>query len=280
MRKLLIFFMGIVLFAGTSNATVGWRISIPATSENPQAISPDVIENNTALDLMLQNYRDGYLTITLTSTSAITIGAGGVMLSNSGGSTRLMVANTSTTTMGSTNIDTGSISPSSTYYIYAYASSTTATTFSVIYSASATSPTGITYYAQIGKFSTDGSSNFISAYSNIQTSPTPTSNGTAYSANFQYQNVTGRTVEIDWTGSGAASGGWVGLSQIGYIGSSSANTQVAGFSFDVSGSSNIQNVSGSFKVPNGWYWEVTNTSSSGGSGGRTGSVNRIEQWQL
>ena len=169
MRNILLCFISLMVMANTSWATVGWNKSIPATSENPQAISPDVIENNTALDLMLQNYRDGYLTITLTSTSAITIGAGGVMLSNSGGSTRLMVANTSTTTMSSTNIDTGSISPSSTYYIYAYASSTTATTFSVIYSASSTSPTGITYYQQIGKFTTDGSSNFISASSNTNT---------------------------------------------------------------------------------------------------------------
>jgi hypothetical protein len=202
------------------------------------------------------------------------------MLSNSGGSIRLMVANTSTTTMSSTNIDTGSISPSSTYYIYAYASSTTATTFSVVFSSSSTSPTGITYYAQIGKLTTDGSSNFVGAYSNINVTTTPTSNGTAFTANTPYQNTTGRTVEIDWTGSGAASGGWVGLNQIGEIGASSANTQVAGFSFDISGSSNFQNVSGSFKVPNSWYWEVTNTASSGGSGGRTGSVNRIEQWQL
>jgi hypothetical protein len=167
MRNVILFLMALMLVSNNSWATVGWSKNIPATSENPQAISPDVIENNTALDLMLQNYRDGYLTVTLTSTSAITIGAGGVMLSNSGGSTRLMVANTSTTTMSSTNIDTGSISPSSTYYIYAYASSTTATTFSVIYSASSVSPAGITYYAQLGKFITDGSSNFISASSNI-----------------------------------------------------------------------------------------------------------------
>ena len=167
MKKILSFIMGIFLLSGTANATVGWNKSIPATSENPQAISPDVIENNTAVDLMLQNYRDGGVTITLSSTSLITIGAGGVMLSNSGGSVRLMVANTSTSSLGPLNIDTGSISPSSTYYIYAYASTTTATTFSVVFSTSSSSPTGITYYAPLGKFTTDGSSNFVSASSNI-----------------------------------------------------------------------------------------------------------------
>ena len=277
MRKILSVLSILFLLTSNSWATVGWNKSIPATSENPQAISPDVIENNTALDLMLQNYRDGYLTITLTSTSAITIGAGGVMLSNSGGSTRLMVANTSTTTMSSTNIDTGSISPSSTYYIYAYASSTTATTFSVIYSASATSPTGITYYAQIGKFSTDGRSNFISAYSNIQTSPTPPSNGTAYSANVQYQNVTGRSVEIIWVGTGGSYGGWNSeINQQGLIGSGSASTQVAGIFFQAQSAQTFGPASASFIVPNGWYWEVTNAATSHG----TGSINRIEQWQL
>jgi len=167
MKNFILFLIGMFLLVGNANATVGWNKSIPATSENPQAISPDVIENNTAVDLMLQNYRDGGVYVKLISTSEIDIGPGGVMLSNSGGSTRLMVANASLTAMSSTNIDTGSISPSSTYYIYAYSSSTTATTFSVIYSASSTSPTGITYYAKLGSFTTDGSSNFVSASSNV-----------------------------------------------------------------------------------------------------------------
>ena len=200
MRKILSVLSILFLLTSNSWATVGWNKSIPATSENPQAISSDVIENNTALDLMLQNYRDGYLTITLTSTSAITIGAGGVMLSNSGGSTRLMVANTSTTTMSSTNIDTGSISPSSTYYIYAYTSSTTATTFSVIYSASATSPTGITYYKRLGSFTTDSSSNFVGVNSDVSP-PGPFSTQNIVTASRAqgsvYQNNTGKTMEVN-----------------------------------------------------------------------------------
>ena len=169
MKNFILFLIGMFLLVGNANATVGWNKSIPATSENPQAISPDVIENNTALDLMLQNYRDGYVTIKLISTSEIDIGAGGVMLQNAGGSVRLMVANTSISALGPTNIDTGSISASATYYIYAYATSVTATGFSVVFSTSSTSPTGITYYQQIGSFKTDGSSNFIYATSNVNT---------------------------------------------------------------------------------------------------------------
>jgi len=167
MRKILSVLSILFLLTSNSWATVGWNKTLPQSSENPQAISPDVIENNTALDLMLQNYRDGLVTVKLISTSEIDIGAGGVMLSNSGGSTRLMVANTTVTAISSTNIDTGTISASSTYYLYAYASSTTATTFSVIFSASSTSPTGVTYYALLGSFTTDGSKNFVSASSNV-----------------------------------------------------------------------------------------------------------------
>ena len=171
MKKILITILLLIspILVINSWATVGWNKSIPATSENPQAISPDVIENNTALDLMLQDYRSGHVSLTLVSTSEIDIGPGGVMLQNAGGSVRLMVANSSLTAMAPANIDTGSISPSSTYYIYAYASSTTATTFSVIYSASSTAPTGITYYARLGSFTTNGSSNFFSVQSDVLT---------------------------------------------------------------------------------------------------------------
>ena len=190
MRKILPVLFILFLLTSNSWATVGWNKTLPQSSENPQAISPDVIENNTAVDLMLQNYRDGKVSISLISTSEIDIGAGGVMLSNSGGSTRLMVANTTVTAMSSTNIDTGSISPSSTYYIYAYASSTTATTFSVIYSASSTSPTGITYYAKLGSFTTDGSSNFVSASSNVNTQVGLGSYSNAYGVNSVYTAAT------------------------------------------------------------------------------------------
>lgn len=279
MKKIIyLILFSLFLNVNLAHATVGWSKNIPATSENPQAISPDVIENNTALDLMLQNYRDGGVYVKLISTSEIDIGPGGVMLSNSGGSTRLMVANASLTAMSSTNIDTGSISPSSTYYIYAYASSTTATTFSVIYSASSTSPTGITYYAKLGSFTTDGSSNFSGASSNIVTSPTPTSNGTAYSANVQYQNVTGRSVEIIWLAQPGNSGGWTSeLNTACLIGSSSASTQVAGSYFSNQAGSSLGPESSNCIVPNGWYWEITNSATTKSV---TGSISRIEQWQL
>jgi len=276
MRKILLGLALLILMAGNANATVGWNKSIPATSENPQAISPDVIENNTATDLMLQNYRDGNVYVKLISTSEIDIGPGGVMLSNSGGSTRLMVANASLTAMSSTNIDTGSISPSSTYYIYAYASSTTATTFSVIYSASSTSPTGITYYAQLGKFTTDGSSNFAGASSNIQTSPTPTSLGTSWTAGTPYQNLTGRTIQVICYASSYYNGSFMFSNITGLIGASSASTTVTQWEFN-GNAGTADGISGNivFNVPNGWYWEVSNNAVEG----HLATINRIEAWQ-
>ena len=71
MRKILSVLSILFLLTSNSWATVGWNRLIPATSENPQAISPDVIENNTAVDLMLQDYRSGHVSITLISTSEI-----------------------------------------------------------------------------------------------------------------------------------------------------------------------------------------------------------------
>jgi hypothetical protein len=116
---------------------------------------------------MLQDYRSGHVSISLISTSEIDVGPGGVMLSNAGGSVRLMVANAALTAVSSTMIDTGTISASSTYYLYAYASSTTATTFSVIFSASSSAPTGITYYTRLGSFTTDSSKNFHSVLNDV-----------------------------------------------------------------------------------------------------------------
>ena len=58
MRNIILLIMfGLLLNMNLAYATVGWNKTLPQSSENPQAISPDVIENNTALDLMLQDYQ-------------------------------------------------------------------------------------------------------------------------------------------------------------------------------------------------------------------------------
>jgi len=251
MRKILSVLSILFLMTSNSWATVGWNKAIPATSENPQAISPDVIENNTALDLMLQDYRSGHVSISLISTSEIDVGPGGVMLSNVGGSVRLMVANAALTAVSSTMIDTGTISASSTYYLYAYASSTTATTFSVIFSASATSPTGITYYARLGSFTTDGSKNFISVTNDIF--PFPPIVGTTLGSG-TYGSSNGPTTTAI-SASGYATNCTGNDHIICYMGSASATANVITQGGSYTGGNVDANCS--MVVPKGWYWEIT-----------------------
>jgi hypothetical protein len=168
-----------------------------------------------------------------------------------------MVDNASTTSMSSTNIDTGSISPSSTYYIYAYASSTTATTFSVIYSASSTSPTGITYYKRLGSFTTDSSSNFVGVNSDVSP-PGPFSTQNIVTASRAqgtvYQNNTGKTMQVNVVIIINAGANIYAYSDA----SSSPSTVVSQF---VSGTNGLF-FTFSFMVLNGNYYEISTGSSS------------------
>ena len=133
-------------------------MSKPDGDDNPNTIDDSQQENNTALDLMLSTYQEG-LRISYSSASALSVSAGAIMLSNSAGSIRLMVANTSATTVDWDDIDTGSEAASTTYYVYAIASATTATTCTFKISTSSSAPSGITYYTRLGSFYNDASSN-------------------------------------------------------------------------------------------------------------------------
>jgi hypothetical protein len=83
------------------------------------------------------------------------------MVSNAAGTVRLMLANAAATSVTFTDIDTGAEAASTTYYVYAIGSATTDTEFTVKISASATAPTGVTYYKKIGSFYNDASSNIV-----------------------------------------------------------------------------------------------------------------------
>lgn len=84
------------------------------------------------------------------SGSTITVSAGAVVIKNSGQSNRMLRRTTSDITVSASNLDTGSMVVGY-YYIYAVAD-TAATTFTVKFSASASSPTGLTNYELIGWF--------------------------------------------------------------------------------------------------------------------------------
>lgn len=110
------------------------------------------------LDRVLQDYRRS-MAITYASASTITVSAGQVVVSNSTGSIRLMLSNSSASTLTWADIDTGSEAASTTYYIYSIAATAASETATFKISTSATSPTGITYYQNIGSFYNDSSSN-------------------------------------------------------------------------------------------------------------------------
>ena len=117
--------------------------------------------NNEAQDRMLSNYRDG-VEVSFASTSTITVSAGEIACPNAAGSVIRYRKNTAATTVditSNTYWDTGAEDedPSTTYYLYALAD-TDATTFTVILSTNASTPTG-TYYKRIGSFYNDASSN-------------------------------------------------------------------------------------------------------------------------
>ena len=156
MKKLFVLFLTILL---TSNAwaTDGWQKSEPAGTRTVSDIDAYVAQNNAAIDLMLQNYRTARLSYT--SAASLTVSAGGVMVSNSDGSIRLMLYNTAATTVTWANLDTGAEAASTTYYVYAVASAVTDTTFTIKISTNAAAPSGVTYYKKIGSFYNSSDSN-------------------------------------------------------------------------------------------------------------------------
>jgi hypothetical protein len=158
MKKLLLTIGILLAFCTNSFAATGWLKTKPAGTSNASDIDTYVGENNAALDLMLSKYRQGCL-LSYASTSTLTVGSGGVMVSNSDASVRLMLANTSATTVSWTDIDTGAEAVSTTYYIYAIASATTDTTFTCKISTSSSAPNGVTYYVRLGSFYNDASGN-------------------------------------------------------------------------------------------------------------------------
>lgn len=104
------------------------------------------------------NYQEG-CKISYASASTITVGAGEIVLQNSAGTIFLMQQNASATTVAWTSLDTGSESASTTYFLWAYQETATDEDFDVTISTSSSAPSGKTYYARLGSFYNDSSSN-------------------------------------------------------------------------------------------------------------------------
>lgn len=140
-----------------------WRNADTAFIDGDAVLFNDVDTNLTdyvvnPLDRMLSGYQMG-MALGYSSASQITVSAGEAMVSNSAGTIRLMLRNTSSTTVSFSDIDTGAEASSTTYYVYAIAATAASETATFKVSASSTAPSGVTYYAKLGSFYNDGSSN-------------------------------------------------------------------------------------------------------------------------
>lgn len=243
--------------AGTGEQTLlgSSQASLIGTNSFSSIVSP--------LDSLLATYCNEYLVYG--SSSTLKVSAGSVMVSNSQGTIRLMLQDTGVTTLTSANIDTGSITANTTYYVYSTAATNAATASTYFISASNTAPSGQTYYYQIGNFTTDASNNIANIVNNYGSTfyvGTPSSKtvGTTYQAltdGFVSANVS--------AGSGAA--GYI----MGYTDSSSSpSTQYGQASANTPGSGQADHTSpyGSFQmfVQKGNYYKVVAGTVSGASG--------------
>lgn len=110
------------------------------------------------LDNYISNKCDEYLQYA--SSSTLTVVSGTCVVSNSGGTIRLILLDSTNTTLTSANLDTGSLTASTTYYVYSTAATNSSTSSTYFISANMTAPSGQTYYYKIGSFSTDSNTNF------------------------------------------------------------------------------------------------------------------------
>jgi len=167
MKKLLVLLMsfGLVFSVYSSDQ---WTKANPTGATNLSDLDASITANNAALDRLLIEYR-GSAKIEYASTSTITVTSGQVACSNSAGSVVRWRRNTSDTTVSWTMLDTSSEVASTTYYLWAVADTDVAT-FTVTISTSSTAPSGKTYYAKLGQFYNNSSSN-IEQVKNDDTKP-------------------------------------------------------------------------------------------------------------
>jgi len=166
MRKLFCFILMMSLFFSVCYGAEAWRNGTGEESvlgsENASSLDDAIYDNIVLpLDTLLSNYQEG-CKISYASTSTISVGAGEIAVSNSGGTIRLMLKNAAATTVTfADDMDTGNEAGSTTYYLWAFQETTSDTDFDVCISTSSSTPSGKTYYARLGSFYNDSSSNIV-----------------------------------------------------------------------------------------------------------------------
>ena len=163
MKRLFCLLIAMLLMSPVLGADVwlqGSGTDSPAGTDSPSDIDDYLAAySHDPLESMLRKYRQG-ARLVYASASTLTVEDGGVMVSNSGGTVRAMLYNTSDTTVTWSDIDTGSEATATTYYVYAYCSDPTSDTdFDIAVSTSSSEPSGVTYYRKLGSFVNDASGN-------------------------------------------------------------------------------------------------------------------------
>lgn len=138
-----------------------WNKSLPASGDNLTAYPAANQANLSILDTLVSNYRRGY-NLNYSSGSTLTASAGEIAVSNALGTVRLFLQNTGSSNITFSNIDTGSEASATTYYVYCGTSTVTDASCTFYISLSSSAPTGVTYYARLGSFVNDSSSNITS----------------------------------------------------------------------------------------------------------------------
>lgn len=240
--------------AGTTDQTI-------KGSTNISDIDTVSFQNMTdPIGRLTANYQEG-CKISYASASTITVEAGEIMLQNAAGEIFLTQQNTSVTTISWTDIDTGSESASTTYYLWAFQETATDEDFDVCISASSTAPSSKTYYTRLGSFYNDSSSNITKSsisndndyYSSELGDWVSKSFGTSYLASFD-------GFVTAWAGHPTSPNTYIQ----GYTDSSNPPTTIR--TQDLSHQGTPENRVGiTFPVKRGDYYKVTRTNASTGA---------------
>ena len=129
-----------------------WSKSEVAGTRTVSDIDYYITNNNTALDRLLANYNT--LVLAYSSATQLTVSTGEVVVSNSTGTIRLALRNTTATTLTWADIDSGSAAntAATTYYVYAIAALATSETATFKLSTNSSTIADATYYKKIGSF--------------------------------------------------------------------------------------------------------------------------------
>lgn len=150
-----------------------WDEAMPAGSSNLSDLDIIIQENNTALERLLTNYREGCEVVTDTSNQVKILAPCEIMICNSSLDACEMRRSGSDVTVSWADIDTGSESSGAVtqYYVYVTAD-TDVEGFVEKVSLSSSAPTGMTKYRKIGYF-TNNASNDIVSVGNIPSGSVP-----------------------------------------------------------------------------------------------------------